>query len=61
MKPATAAIIQSGYYEGYNDGYKEGFAKAMESYQDLLLAAQNPRIIVTTEENLERIKKEYIK
>ena len=59
MKSPSAAIIQSGYYEGYAEGYTEGWSKAVEQFQTQLIQGPSPRIIVTTEENLERLKKEY--
>mgnify|MGYP000930040642 CR=1 FL=1 len=45
--------------QSYTAGYKQGYAEAMMKLGDILAIAQNPKIIVTTQENLERIKKEY--
>lgn len=59
MKKASAARIQSGYYEGYANGFKEGYSKAVMEFQEILLKVSSPKIIVTTQENVERLKREY--
>ena len=45
--------------QSYTAGYNQGYAEAMSKIGEILAVAQNPKIIVTTQENLERIKKEY--
>jgi flagellar biosynthesis/type III secretory pathway protein FliH len=47
------------YQLGYSRGYHDGYAKAMLHFQNMIATTQNPRIIVTTQENLEKIKQEY--
>jgi len=59
MKESNDVIIQPGYYRGYAEGFNEGFNEAFKQYEKFLLTAQNPKIIVTTQENVERLKREY--
>jgi len=54
-----ATTLCRTYEEGYHRGYTEGFNKAFEAYQSTLLTLNNPRIIVTTEENLDKIKRQF--
>lgn len=56
---SISALQEDG--ETYMRGFREGYSQAMLQFQNILAVAQNPKIIVTTEENLEKIKKEYIK
>lgn len=59
MEEINAVRMQSGYYEGYSKGYNEGFNKAYELFQSQLLTQPPPKIIVTTEDNLEKIKEQF--
>lgn len=49
------------YQGGYAEGFKDGYYKALEDFPSLNATFTNPRIIVTTEENLEKIKKDFLK
>ena len=60
MDKLCAVSVQGGYYEGYAKGFNEGFNKAFEQFQDMILKAPPPQIIVTTKENLDKVKQEYM-
>ena len=49
------------YRMGYEAGYREGISRALGSTIDIIKNASNPKIIVTTEENMSRLKKELNK
>ena len=59
MEGISAIEMQSGYREGYAKGFSEGYNRAIEQFQKVLLQGPPPRIIVTTKEKLEEIKKQY--
>lgn len=59
MGESNDVTIQPGYYRGYAEGFNKGFNEAFKQYEKFLLTAQNPKIIVTTQENVERLKREY--
>jgi flagellar biosynthesis/type III secretory pathway protein FliH len=59
MEKETATRHASGYYEGYSQGYNEGYNKALENLPQILATMQAPKIIITTEENILKIKEQY--
>jgi flagellar biosynthesis/type III secretory pathway protein FliH len=57
MKNESAIKHQSGYYQGYAEGFNEGYFKAYEHFKNQLLTQQT-RIVVTTQENFDRLSNE---
>jgi flagellar biosynthesis/type III secretory pathway protein FliH len=60
MNNGSAIKHQSGYYQGYSEGFNEGYLKAYEEFRTQLLL-QTPHIIVTTQDNFERVKEQFNK
>lgn len=48
-----------GYNIGYDKGYNDAWSKVVEHFRAQLINSPSPKIIVTTQENIERLKKEY--
>lgn len=48
-----------GYKNGIKEGYMKGYSKAIEEIPQLLKNLNNPRIIVTTQDNFERVKEQF--
>lgn len=59
IDPEIKLAFSYDYQKGLSEGYIKGYTEALKDLPNIIERLQAPKIIVTTQENVDRIKKEY--